>query len=165
MAVDRGVMDSETRLTDEDHLALRVWLRLLASANLIQTSVRSRLQTQFDITLPRFDLMSQLDRAPNGLKMSELSRRMMVTGGNVTGIADGLEDEGLIVRAVDPEDGRAFRVRLTKEGRKVFARMAQEHEQWIIQMFGDVAIRDQKTLMELLGRLKQSVTSATGASS
>jgi DNA-binding MarR family transcriptional regulator len=163
MAVDRSVMDSETRLTDEDHLALRVWLRLLASANLIQTAVRSRLQTQFEITLPRFDLMSQLDRAPNGLKMSELSRRMMVTGGNVTGIADGLEDEGLIVRAVDPEDGRAFRVKLTREGRKAFARMAQEHEQWIIEMFGDVSNRDQKTLMELLGRLKSSVTSANKA--
>ena len=102
---------------DDHHLSLRLWLRLLACTNQIENRVRTNLQTQFGTTLPRFDLMAQLERAPQGLKMSELSQRMMVTGGNVTGVTDGLEKEGLVVREVDAADRRVFRVKLTAEGR------------------------------------------------
>ena len=99
--------DTETRATSDDHQALRLWLRMLACTNLIEGEVRSRLRQQFDITLPRFDLMAQLERVPGGLKMGELSKRMMVTGGNVTGITDQLVAEGLVVREDNPADRRA----------------------------------------------------------
>ena len=102
-----AVMDRETRATVEDHRALRLWLRLLTCSQLIERQVRSRLRSRFGITLPRFDLMSQLERHPEGLKMSELSRRMMVTGGNVTGIVDQLVKEGLVERVEDAADRRA----------------------------------------------------------
>jgi len=121
-------LDAETRVTADHHLSLRVWLRMLACTNLIGNHVRQKFQAQFDTTLPRFDLMAQLERAPQGLKMGELTRRLMVTGGNVTGITDMLEAEGLVTRATDPEDQRAFRVKLTKAGEQLFRRMAAEHE-------------------------------------
>ncbi len=105
--------------------------------------------------------MAQLERAPEGLKMSELSQRMMVTGGNVTGITDGLEKEGLVVREVDAADRRAFRVKLTSEGRRQFARMASEHEQWVIDLFGGLSTRQKRELMDLLGRVKQLVQSSS----
>jgi len=95
-------VDLETRVTDEDHQALKLWLRLLACTNLVETDVRGRLRTEFGITLPRFDLMAQLERNPDGLKMNELSQRLMVSGGNVTGLTDQLEKEGLVVRMDDP---------------------------------------------------------------
>src|SRR6185437_25346 len=88
-------VDAETRIHDDHHLSVRLWLRMLACTNRIESFVRQRLQANFATTLPRFDLMAQLERAAHGLKMSELSQRMMVTGGNVTGITDGLEKEGL----------------------------------------------------------------------
>jgi len=152
--------DVETRMTGDHHQSLKVWLRLLSCTNLIETRVRQALQARFGTTLPRFDLMAQLERAPQGLKMGELSRRMMVTGGNVTGITDLLEKEGLVVRAADPGDRRAFRVKLTREGRRQFARMAAEHERWIVGLFEGLTARDKQELRRLLGRLKVSVASA-----
>jgi len=148
MAKDKGPLklvepnvDAETRVHDDHHLSVRLWLRMLSCTNRIENVVRQKLQASFDTTLPRFDLMAQLERAPQGLKMSELSQRMMVTGGNVTGITDGLEKEGLVVREVDPGDRRVFRVKLTSEGQKQFRRMAAEHEQWIIALFEGMSIK------------------------
>ena len=101
-----------------DHRALRIWLRLLTCTQLIERAVRSRLRERFGTTLPRFDLMAQLERHPEGLKMNELSRLLMVTGGNVTAIVDQLEKEGLVERLDEPADRRAFRVRLTPRRRQ-----------------------------------------------
>jgi DNA-binding MarR family transcriptional regulator len=116
-----SAVDLETRVTDEDHQALKLWLRLLACTNLVETDVRGRLRTEFGITLPRFDLMAQLERNPDGLKMNELSQRLMVSGGNVTGLTDQLEKEGLVIRMDDPEDRRAYTIKLTPAGRALFA--------------------------------------------
>lgn len=157
-------MDLEARLYSEEgqpntdhHAALRLWLRLLTCTQLIEQQVRSRLREQFATTLPRFDLLSQLEREPQGLKMNELSRRLMVTGGNVTGITDQLETEGLVERTPVEGDRRAFLVRLTPRGTAVFNAMALEHERWIVEMFEDLSERDLDTLHRLLGKVKQGV--------
>jgi len=149
-------LDAETRVTADHHQSLRVWLRMLACTNLIGNPVRQRLQAQFSTTLPRFDLMAQLERAPQGLKMGELTRRLMVTGGNVTGITDMLEEEGLVTRATDPQDQRAFRVKLTEAGAQQFRRMAQEHERWVVELFDDLTEKQKSRLAELLAALKMS---------
>jgi DNA-binding MarR family transcriptional regulator len=151
------VVDAETRASSEDHQALRLWLRLYACTSLIETRVRRRLQARFATTLPRFDLMAQLDRVPQGLRMSELSERLMVTGGNVTGLTDSLEKEGLVVREADGTDRRALRVKLTREGRRVFRAMATEHERWIIEMFEGLSSRDARSLAEQLNTLKEHI--------
>ena len=149
-----GQADAETRLTDGDHQALRLWLRMLACTNLIEGVVRERLKSDFAITLPRFDLMAQLQRSPAGLSMGELSQRLMVTGGNVTGIVAALEAEGLIVREPDAADRRVNRVRLTEAGRTSFERMAEAHEDWIVDLYAGLSAEEQTNLSELLGRLK-----------
>ncbi len=148
----------DTRLTDEHHESLRLWLRLLTCTHLIETQVRKGLAAQFKTTLPRFDLMAQLERTPEGLQMGELSRRMLVTGGNVTGIVDQLERSGLIVRTEDPADRRAYLVKLTKEGRRLFAQMATEHESWIVKLLSGIPKREQRTLQESLARLRSQLT-------
>jgi DNA-binding MarR family transcriptional regulator len=149
--------DAETRIHDDHHLSVRLWLRMLACTNRIENFVRQNLQAKFETTLPRFDLMAQLERAPHGLKMSELSQRMMVTGGNVTGITDGLEKEGLVIREVDAADRRVFRVKLSAEGQRQFRRMAAEHEQWVIELFEGVTVKRKNQLVELLGDLKRQI--------
>ena len=156
-------IDVETRVHDDHHVSLRLWLRLLSCTNQIEGRVRQNLQSTFNTTLPRFDLMAQLERAPQGLKMSELSQRMMVTGGNVTGITDVLEKEGLVVREVDSADRRVFRVKLTTEGERQFRRMAAEHEKWVVDLFGAIAPKHKKQLMDLLGELKEHLTGHNGA--
>jgi DNA-binding MarR family transcriptional regulator len=153
-------LDSETRADADDHMALRLWLRLLTCTNLVEAPLRSRLRRQFNGSLPRFDLMAQLDRHPSGLKMRELSRRLMVTGGNVTGLTDRLVAEGLVEKRGDLADGRATTVQLTAEGRRQFDAMAREHEGWVIELLGGLSAAQQAQLFELLGLLKNSIRQA-----
>src|SRR5690349_3469253 len=146
--------DRETIARSDDHRALRLWLRLLTCTQMIERVVRTRLRGRFGTTLPRFDLMAQLERHPQGLKMNQLSQRLMVTGGNVTAIVDQLEKEGLVERLEEPADRRAFRIRLTKGGDKAFAEMAREHEEWVVELFSGVSRRDQDELLRLLAKVK-----------
>ena len=155
-------MDMEARAHSEHPEALRLWLRLLTCTQLVEKELRGRLRGEFDTPLPRFDLMAQLERAPDGLKMNELSRRMMVTGGNVTGITDQLAAEGLVDRAGVEGDRRAYRVRLTPKGRKVFHGMAQQHEDWVVQAFSALTDKEIATLQRLLGKVKQHAQQRTG---
>ena len=147
-------MDMEARAHSEHPEALRLWLRLLTCTQIIEKQVRSGLRERFDTTLPRFDLMAQLERAPDGLKMNELSRRMMVTGGNITGITDQLVTEGLVDRVDVAGDRRAYRVRLTARGRKLFHEMAHQHERWILDAFAGLSDKEIGTLHKLLGKVK-----------
>ena len=148
-------MDLEARAHSEHPDELRLWLRLLTCTQLIEKQVRNELREQFATTLPRFDLLSQLERVPEGLKMNELSRRMMVTGGNVTGITDQLVTEGLVERVDVAGDRRAWRVRLTARGRKLFNDMAQQHEAWICDAFSSLSPKEINQLHKLLGKVKQ----------
>ena len=148
-------MDMEARGRSEHPEALRLWLRLLTCTQLVEKQVRGQLREQWGTTLPRFDLMAQLERKPEGLKMNELSRRMMVTGGNVTGITDQLVAEGLVERVLVAGDRRACRVRLTPLGRSQFAEMARQHEGWIVAAFESLAPAEVQALHQLLGKVKQ----------
>jgi len=146
--------DLESRANDDHHQALRLWLRMLTCTNRIESVIRKRLAAEFGTTLPRFDLLAQLERHPEGLTMRELSQRMMVTGGNVTGITDQLENEGLVVRAPHPSDRRAFFVRLTPAGRRLFRRMASTHERWMIELFAGWSAEEKEHVHESLASLK-----------
>ena len=147
-------MDRETVSDVDDHQALRLWLRLLTCSQLIERQVRARLRERFDTTLPRFDLMSQLWRYPEGLKMNELSRHLMVTGGNVTGLTDDLEKDGTVVRENSPGDRRAWIVRLTAKGRRRFETMANEHEGRLLELFAGLDAATVRQLHGQLGRLR-----------
>jgi len=148
-------MDMEARGHSEHPEALRLWLRLLTCTQLIEKQVRGQLRTQFDTTLPRFDLMAQLERNPEGLKMNALSRRMIVTGGNVTGITDQLVREGLVERLDVEGDRRSYVVRLTPPGRAAFDKMARDHEGWIVAAFEALSPQEVASLHRLLGKVKQ----------
>ena len=156
-------MDMEARAHSEHPEALRLWLRLLTCTQIVEKRVRSRLRERFDTTLPRFDLMAQLERSPDGLKMNELSRRMMVTGGNVTGITDQLAAEGLVDRVDVEGDRRAYRVRLTAKGRKLFNEMARQHESWIVDAFAGLSDKDIAVLHKLLGKVKDHARATEAA--
>jgi DNA-binding MarR family transcriptional regulator len=148
-------MDMEARGHSEHPEALRLWLRMLTCTQLVEKQVRSQLRERWGTTLPRFDLMAQLERNPDGLKMNELSRRMMVTGGNITGITDQLVAEGVVERVDVAGDRRAYRVRLTAPGRTLFIEMARQHEAWIVSAFEGLSPREVESLHKLLGKVKQ----------
>jgi len=158
-------LDAETKVAERpaDHEAeLRLWLRLLTCTTLIEGEVRRRLRDDFDVTLPRFDLMAQLDRTPKGMTLGELSQRMMVSNGNVTGLVDRLVEQGLINRRPSPKDRRAQIVSLTAQGRKFFRSMARTNGDWVGEFFADLTSDDIDALMRLLAKTKASARRAIG---
>ena len=163
MSGDTTILDAETRA--EEHPAdhkdeLRLWLRLLTCTTMMETMIRSRLRERFDVTLPRFDLLAQLARAPDGMTLGDISRRMMVSNGNVTGLIERLVADGLVTRTPRPSDRRTVTVNLTASGRDEFAAMAAEHQGWVADGFAELSPTDIDGLMRLLARLKQSVRAA-----
>jgi DNA-binding MarR family transcriptional regulator len=129
---------------------LRLWLRLLSATNEMERALRRRLRAEFDTTLPRFDVMAALGRAPEGLSMSELSRRLMVSNGNTTVLVGALEKEGRVRRSVSPADRRSFTVELTETGREDFARMADVHAGWVCELLAGIAEEPAAQLSVLL---------------
>ena len=149
--------DHEFRAHADQHASLRLWLRLLSCTTRVEDKIRQKLRESFDITLPRFDLMAQLERHPDGLSMGELSRRMMVTGGNITTIVDQLEKEKLVLRVVGVNDRRSFTVKLTQAGKDAFTDMAIAHEAWVADMFEGLSVDQQSQLYTLLGAMKKNL--------
>ena len=138
---------------------LRLWLRLLTCSGLVERAVRRRLREEFAVTLPRFDLMAALDRTPAGLTMGELSARLKVSNGNVTGVVERLVGEGLVERTPLPTDRRSYKVALTAAGRTAFAAMAERHAGWIDRLLVDLSDGEIEQLMGLLARLRRTVES------
>lgn len=130
---------------------LRLWLRLLKINRLVEAELRERLRVQFGTTLPRFDVTSALYRNAQGMKMSQLSRMLMVSNGNVTGIVDRLTEDGLMLREAVPGDRRAARVRLTKKGIAEFERQAAAHEAWVSELLGGLGAEDSRQISDSLG--------------
>ena len=156
-------LDVETKVAERPHDhrdELRLWLRLFACKELIESEVRRRLRESFSLTLPRFDLMAQLDRAPKGMTLGELSQRMMVSNGNVTGLVDRLVEQGLITRQPSAKDRRAQIVSLTAQGRRFFRAMARTNGDWVGEFFADLSVNDIEMLMKLLGKTKASARKA-----
>ncbi|MCA0177879.1 MAG: MarR family transcriptional regulator [Proteobacteria bacterium] len=149
-----AVTDLESRAQPGDHQALRLWLRMLSCTTRIEDALRQRLRQRFGTTLPRFDLLAQLDRFPEGLTMRALSQRLMVTGGNVTGVVDQLEAEGWARRTAHPQDRRAILVQLTPAGRRQFRKMAAEHEAWVVELLGHLSPAQTQQMHVLLSALK-----------
>ena len=152
------ILDSETKAVElpEDHgNELRLWLRLLTCTT-FEGEVRGRLRERFDVTLPRFDLMAQLDKVPEGMTLSDVSKRMMVSNGNVTGLVERLVESGHLDRRTSDADRRVQVIRLTKIGRAEFRKMAAEHETWIADIFSDLTSKNVRDLMRLLAKTKAS---------
>ncbi len=141
---------------------LRLWLRMLAITKMLSQEVRSRLRLEYGATLPQFDILAQLYREPQGLRLGELSRRTMVTNGNVTGLADRLEAEGWIQRETLDDDRRVTVARLTRRGRERFAEMARAHEGWLKELMADVDEATLQTAFAALASVKASASRRAG---
>ncbi len=142
---------------------LRLWLRMLPITKTVSQEIRSRLRLAYGATLPQFDLLAQLYREPEGLRLGELSRRTMVTNGNVTGLADRLEADGLIVRETLDDDRRVTVARLTRQGRERFAEMARAHEGWLKELMADVDEETLERAYETLAEVKASAGRRSGS--
>jgi DNA-binding MarR family transcriptional regulator len=139
------------------HLELRLWLRMISCSMKMESLLSQRLRKEFNISMARFDVMSRLERFPDGLTMSELSRRLIVSNGAITGLVDKLVEAGLVTRREDPNDRRSMIVRLTRKGRDNFLRMARRHEEWVVSILGELSAAAQSELMQNLTLLQRNL--------
>lgn len=153
-AIDLEIIMNETQEGKKQEL--RLWLRLLSTTKLISQEIRRRLRREFGATLPQFDLLSQLYREPDGLRLGELSKRTMVTNGNITGLVERLEIDGLVIRERPVDDRRVIVACLTEKGRTTFEAMAKAHGGWLEDMMADVDPIVISGLLTHVGQVKQS---------
>jgi len=138
--------------------AIRTWLRLLSCETLIEQQLRSLFRSRFSVTLPQFDVMSELERSGRKMTMSELSRELMVSNGNVTGVIDRLEKNGFVTRARAEHDRRIQYIALTDKGRNEFDEMAKSHERWLDGLLSQLSMNDMASLQELLLKTRNSIS-------
>jgi len=143
--------------TSSRKMALRIWLRVLTSSQLIEKRVRGRFRAEFDTTLPRFDVMAALARVPQGQTMGDISRWLLVSSGNITGIISRLEADGLVTRTRDAHDHRTYTVKLSRTGRQAFERLSRAHEKWVRNMLAGMSRTEMVALDGLLKKLKVSL--------
>lgn len=147
--------DLEGRLNPTACQHLRTWLRYLSCGRLIENEIRGRLRREFNTTLPRYEVLAQLEQFPQGIKMSDLSRHMMVTNGNITGIADQLLKEGLVQRIKLPNDRRSSILKLTKKGLQQLHAISAAHNEWVCDVFGKLSDEHLQGMMASLDELKK----------
>lgn len=142
--------------------SLRLWLRLLSCESIIEQRVRARFREHFKVTLPQFDVLSELERAKTPLTMSQLSKELMVSNGNVTGVIDRLSKNNLVTRIRSQEDRRIQYIELTESGLSKFRRMAKQHEDWVEELLADVSLDDMRALQDLLLKTRHAVAASGG---
>ena len=151
------LVDDARAVTRKGHLEIRVWLRLLGCSVKMESLLSQRLRKEFKTSLSRFDVLAQLERFPDGLTMSDLSRRLIVSNGAITGLVDKLMAGGMVMRQDDPHDRRSVIVRLTRKGRESFLRMARRHEEWVVSILGDLSAPAQSELLQNLTLLQHNL--------
>lgn len=151
------IVEQKLKHIPSEKEGLRLWLRIVSLTQMVEQQIRTMLREQFDSTMPRFELLSALDRVPDGLTMGELSQWLMVTKGNVTGIAERLSEDGLIKRYPTPTDRRSFCVTLTAKGKKLYKEMEQEYENLLDKTFAEVSLDDSDVFTGVLAKVKDSI--------
>ena len=137
--------------------SLRTWLRMLSCETVIEQRLRTLLRQNFSITLPQFDVLAELDRAGQPLTMSQLSRELMVSNGNVTGVIDRLENTGMAKRVRGEHDRRVQYIELTPKGKREFNKIAAHHEHWLADLLSGLSLKDMNQLQQLLLKARNSV--------
>ena len=168
IGVDRGRADACNFMNNKEKIsgpgaprskeAIRTWLRLLSCETVIEQQLRSLFRKQFEVTLPQFDVLAELERTGKPMTMSELSRELMVSNGNVTGVIDRLERAGFVTRTRAEHDRRVQYIALTDEGSTRFDDMAHRHEEWLDDLFSDLSLEDMASLQKLLLKARNSVS-------
>ena len=156
----RGDEQARTIGSDGHRAQTRLWLRLLACTTLIGAELRRRFRDEFAFTLPRFEILAQLDRQPGGVVLGSLSRRLMVSPANLTPIIARLIKDGLVTRETSKLDRRIQIICLTVEGQLRFRKMARKHGVWLQELMAGLSPEEVDLLTQRLGHLKTAVAAS-----
>ena len=150
-------IESDDNTSSRSKQSLRLWLRLFSCQALVEDKIRALLRDNYGITLPQFDVLAELEHAGRALTMTELSKYLVVSNGNITGVVDRLEREDYLTRIRSDEDRRVQYIELTSQGKKRFKKIAIDHEKWVSDIFADLSQDQISELISLLKTTKDSI--------
>jgi DNA-binding MarR family transcriptional regulator len=114
-----------SRLTEAE---MRAWQALLHAHHEVVRTLDQELREEHDLSLAAYDVLLRLARGPaEGLRMTDLAERVMLSPSGLTRLVDRLGAKRLVERRPDSDDGRVAMVSLTSEGRKLLRRAARTH--------------------------------------
>jgi len=154
-------IESSTSSKTRSKQTLRLWLRLFSCQSMIEDRIRTLLRNQHGITLPQFDVLAELENVDRSLTMTELSKLLVVSNGNITGVIDRLERDQFLTRIRSEKDRRVQHIRLTSQGKARFLKIAAEHEQWVAQLLSDINPKEVDQMIELLKNTKESILNSS----
>lgn len=138
--------------------SLRLWLQLITLTTVVEKKIRRNLKMEFETTLPRFDIMATLERSSKKMTMGELTKKLLVSKGNVTGVVASLVKQGLLKRERDEGDKRTHYLSLTARGRREFAKQAKAHQSWINDYFSGLEKGQLSAMVDQLSKLKETTS-------
>jgi DNA-binding MarR family transcriptional regulator len=139
----------------KDDQAIRLWFSLVGCFTTVERELRRRLRSEFDLSLPRFDVLTALVTFPDGLTMTDLAGKLGVSKGNVTGVVGGLREQGLIKRTRLQNDRRVMQVVITERGKSAWNEMQASYRAVVESMLNELPAKDARGLTTALTRLQQ----------
>lgn len=137
---------------------MHAWQRLLRANCLLSRALDTELQSAHGMTISDYDVLVQLrDAQGHSLRMSELSRRTLLTKSGMTRLVQGLERDGLVVRRACADDARVSYAVLTEAGMERIAAARETHHAGIRRLFAEhFSDAEAEQLADLLGRIPGS---------
>jgi DNA-binding MarR family transcriptional regulator len=150
-AIDELQSDWNKQRPDLDPEPMGVVLRIQALAKILGDQTAERLQ-RFDLQWWQYDVLSTLRRrgAPFIMAASDLASSAMLTSGAMTNRIDRLEEEGLVRRVKDENDGRRVLVQLTQEGFKLIEGATEARFESAMEALEGLSKRQRESLSNLL---------------
>jgi MarR family 2-MHQ and catechol resistance regulon transcriptional repressor len=132
-------------------LALGMWVKLVRATATFGKFSGDNIRS-FGLTEPQFGVLECLGHL-GPLTLGEISRKQLVSGGNITCVIDNLEKEGLVERQHSLKDRRTIVARLTSKGKKMFDDIFTQHARRIAEIAAVLNESEQQQLSILLKKL------------
>src|SRR3954464_3613368 len=136
--------------------ALDTFVKLMRSANSVSAATNSELAAA-DLTVSQFAVLEVLFHA-GPLCLTEIARKILTTGGNLTLVVNNLEKRGLVQRKQSSEDRRFFALHLTTKGRHLIGEIFPRQAASISRVFETLSLEEQSQLARLCKKLGTGAT-------
>ncbi|QVQ36397.1 MarR family transcriptional regulator [Pseudochrobactrum algeriensis] len=147
----RALLGTETQQTSH-YQNMRLCFELLSTAKMIDLSCAQRL-APYQLSESRFVILFLLQQEPEGLAPHLLAERAGITRATLTGLLDGLERDGFILRNHSQTDRRSIIVTLTDKGKQTATSLVSDHSQWIASLMAPLNEQEKQMLSTLLGKI------------
>jgi DNA-binding MarR family transcriptional regulator len=134
------------------------WMALVRTYARLWDQVEAQMRHDSGLTMPRYDVLMQLDMAGGRLGLTELAASIVLSPSGLSKLLDRMEASELIRREPDPRDARSTFARITPRGRSLVRKARDRHHEWLQQVVGGAL--DDRDVVDLT-RIMQRIAERT----